>query len=230
MRNRVASILFCLCVLVGCSDEEPEVSIEEESPSTASRSAGDFISFSGSVGTLKEGDITVPIAGRATLRGRDKDYPLFLTGAGIRKKKVLIVTASVYAAASYVSSQGVSTVDGVFRSQSKVLKLTMLRDVSADQLRDAFTESMKVNGVDVQKDPFWSQLFARLDQDIAAGQTVTFAAVTDEQGMDHLIITGPKTVTAKGVGLVSQFWRMWFGRPADDGIAELRPALLSYRP
>lgn len=227
--KRSLFFLLALLVFASCSEEEPEITLEEESPETTARTTGEFITFSNQVGKITDDDITVPISSRGVLRGGAKEYPIYLTGAGIRRKKVVIVTVNVYAAAHYVSTPKTSTADGVFRSQAKVMRFTMLRDVSADQLRDAFIESMKVNGVDIQNDPFWSQLFARLDVSVAAGQVITFAGVTDDQGMDHLIISGPKTVTAKGVGIVNTFWRQWFGIAADDGIAELKPQLLSYR-
>jgi hypothetical protein len=224
-----AALLFLLFLaLTGCSEEEQEISIEESNSEGAGRSAGDFISFTQSVGKLGENGITVAIAGRGTLRG-DRDYPLYLTGAGIRRKKVLIVTVPVYVLASYASDQGVKTSDGIFRSQAKALRLTLLRDVSADQLRDSFKEAMKVNGVAVENDSFWSQLFARLDSDVSAGEIITFASVTDDEGMDHLIVAGRKTLTAKGVGLGNQFWRMWLGIPVDDGVAELKRSLVSGR-
>jgi hypothetical protein len=142
---------------------------------------------------------------------------LFLTGAGVRKKKVALFNVNVYVAAHYSDVAGKAEAGKVH-----ALELTFLRDLSAEQVRGAFQESLKANGADPNTGALKTVL-AKIDMPMPKGTSLTLLGI----GGDKLQIETPTGTTLSGEGpaLVTDFWKIWFGKPADSGLADLKPQL-----
>lgn len=162
----------------------------------------------------------------------DGEVTLKVSGAGIRQK-VKVFTFDVYSIASYVGDvdalrKAKTPVEGVEKQKVKVLRLTMLRGLSASEIQDSFEASLDVNGVDLKSDGVKS-VFKQWSADVVAGDTITLIGYP-EKDTDTLIIevSGKKTnvvIKSSQKGLPNDFWKIWFGK-GDAKILELQPQLV----
>jgi hypothetical protein len=198
-------------------------------PSFASASLVEFVGEPSHV--IKESGVEVPVYQEARVQlDTHKSQPLYLTGSGIYIKKVAFIKAKVYAAVSYIDTpSGISKdkpLDTIAGSRSKVIQMTLFRHVSADQIQENFRKALKANQVDMEA-PVIKGMFAHLNFDVEAGQTITFISRTDTRGLDHLVVEGgPETYTAQADELGLTLWKMWFGNPKDQGTATLKADLI----
>lgn len=154
---------------------------------------------------------------------------LFLTGAGVRKKKVALFNVNVYVASSYTDKPGAlpaaSPMDGIAKSKVNALQLTFLRDLSADQVRGAFGESLTHNGADPAS-PALAAILSKLDMPMPKGSTLTFLGVRGDKGEKIWVeAPGGKMLSSEGPSVARDFWQIWFGKPADGGLDSLRGEL-----
>lgn len=154
---------------------------------------------------------------------------VFLTGAGVRQKRV-IVNVPVYIATSYLESEeGISRSDplgSVAANATKVLQITLVRALSGDEVRGAFSESLRENGLDPEE-PGMARIFAALPETIAAGDVITIVGYDlagDEEAVRMEI--GGNAVTSTGPDLAQRLWTIWFGVPSDAGLEALKTSLI----
>lgn len=180
------------------------------------------------------GDLQVPVHDEVEIQVDGKPQRLHLTGAGVRKKKVLIFTGDVYVAASYLNKAGGFTkqfgegLDVIKKAQSRAMILTFLRDVKAGQMRDAFKDALKENGVDMEKPPAAiKELFEKLTFDLPKKSTLSIVSNSSDPAEDVVLFEGPtEKFTLRGPKLAVTLWSMWFGTPADDGLGDLKSELM----
>lgn len=141
------------------------------------------------------------------------------TGAGLREKKIIFVNVNVYVAAHYT--------DGTPEKKIRALQMTMLRDLSAEKIRDAFADSLKSNAIDTESAGMAS-LLKQISFDVKKGQTITFVALPLANGSQAVAYdVAGQGFRAEGPGLADQFWSIWFGKPADGGLERLKKDLTS---
>ncbi len=157
---------------------------------------------------------------------------LYLTGAGLRTKTVVIVKANVYVAAHYLDAGVVldpkEPMKGLAQSKNRVLHLTFLRDLTSDKIKDSFKDALKENGVDTESGAV-KKIFSELNFDMKEKGTVALVGSKLADGTEQLLVEGPTQILASGKGLVSLFWTIWFGKPADGGLEDLKAELLGKR-
>lgn len=156
--------------------------------------------------------------------------PLFLTGAGIRRKKVSFVTVDVNVAASYIDSTGgISQNDPLgtlSNTEVKAMALTMVRDVTADQIKSSFTDALKANQVDLNK-PGIKKLINEITFGAAKGETVMILGLGKNQPEKVILETSTgKHIEASDDGVSLDLWRCWFGTPVDSLMADLKKKLI----
>lgn len=179
--------------------------------------------------TIEASGQKIPVFYEARVAAKEGAQKVLLTGAGVRVKKVVLIKANVYVATSYAEDpkavQAGDPLEGFRKSRTRALQLTFLRDVSASKVRDAFRDSLKENDVDPAKAPI-ADLLAKLDLDLPEKGKLTFVGVTGA-GDDKLVVELPndKQITVSGKGLVDDFWKIWFGKPADGGLESLKTDL-----
>lgn len=187
--------------------------------------------------TLKSGDTTVEVHSEAkvlipSVTGKTPTT-VYLTGAGLREKPVVFFDVDVYFALSYwdhkeaLSSKNPQ--DDLKKSKVKVMQLVLLRDLSADKIRDSFADALKENGVDLKSNAI-SGLLKALSFDVKEGARVTIVGYTREngtQGIWYELEGNPNPVQVEGARIADDFWSVWFGKPADGGLKELKKALVS---
>ena len=159
---------------------------------------------------------------------------LFLTGAGVRQRRVALFNVNVYVVASYVDHTfqlpTESPMSGISQSKVNALQLTFLRDISGDLIRKAFIQSLSRNGAD-PKSPGLSKILDQLDMPMPKGSHLILLGFASKAGSETLFFETPngKTLTTEGPGVATQFWKIWFGEPADSGLEKLRTELVGGR-
>jgi chalcone isomerase-like protein len=142
--------------------------------------------------------------------GKDGYYH---TGSGVRVKKVVLVNVKVYEVNHYMkalpdkkSKQAV-----VDAACDKKFVLRMLRDVDAEKMRDALTESYGRTGADKAK---LTQLLNTISTELKENSYLIFA-YNAEQKVTMLKV-GDKTATVAGEDFMKSTWNIWFGPGISD--------------
>lgn len=143
---------------------------------------------------------------------------LNLTGHGIREKTILIASVNVYYAASYMDQKQLE------KSKTRALVLTFLRDLNSDKIRSSFTDALKENEVDVETEAM-QKLFAMMAFDVKKGSQVRFIGTLGDASDTLLIELPGQTIKTEGPKLAENFWKIWFGKPADSGLKDLKELL-----
>lgn len=155
-------------------------------------------------------DVKIPVSSEVKLDLFDPPMSLKLTGAGIREKRVLVFPVNVYYLESYATDP-----KSIENSKAKVLKMTLLRDLSSGDIKKSFSERLKANGIDPNLKAF-QNIFAEMPEKIKKGDIFYFIA-TQEGGNQSLSIEFPsKNFSVKDPQIASQFWKIWFGKTDDD--------------
>jgi hypothetical protein len=181
-----------------------------------------------------ESGLQIPFYGEAILKLAGITPPagvrLQATGAGLREKKIVFLNVNVYLASHYTDGLAKlpeEPMDAIRKTKYRALQMTMLRDLSAEKIRDAFTDSLKSNAVDTES-PGMASLLKQISFDVKKGQTITFAAFPLPNGSQGVLYElAGQSFRAEGPGLADQFWSIWFGKPADGGLERLKKALTS---
>lgn len=178
---------------------------------------------------IQASGVEVPIFSEATVRrlpphNGNPSVRLFLTGAGIREKKILLFNANVYVATSYVAEpKRIAPKDyweGIQANPVKAIQLTFLREVSAGKIRDALAESLEKQGIS-SKSPMIHQVLERIQTSMSPKSTLTLVGYSSLKGKEILEVELPnESAVFEGEALVSQFWKIWFGTPLKESDIE----------
>jgi hypothetical protein len=178
------------------------------------------------------------ISSAATLYDHGKITELQLVNHGIRKKKVFgLATVKVYIMEFFAAdpTQLDRTEDGILTSLKKAkaidLKLTMARDLSGTKISDSFKEALEHNGLDINNlSKEMQELMAELSsvKEFEKGQAISLLA-TWKDSSATLFIGRPdgsiKTITGNET-FATDLFAIWFGKPADDKLADLKKTLI----
>ena len=183
----------------------------------------DILSFSGKPQLNIE---QVPVYGQASVREiGGKNVDLKLTGAGVRIKKVVFVNIKAYVLASYLQdSTGLAAnpMAVIDRNPVKALRLTFLRDISGSRMQDAFKDSLAENGYKPD-DSTYGPILKQIAEDVKEKSTLDIVELPFKGDEDVLVFQYPdRKVTTKGKGIASAFWKIWFGKPADGELQDLK--------
>jgi len=192
---------------------------------------GALAEFQGTPKPITASGITVNVYPEAKVKIGATEMVLKNTGAGIRKKAVVgPVKVNVYTLASWVvAPEGLNPdpIEGLKKSEAKLLQMTFLRDISGLDLKTSFHDSLKANGVDVNKTSI-QNLLSNFTFDLKAGQTGTMLAeLSGTGGMEKLRVEiADKAFEESDNELGTDIWRIWFGKVTDADLEVLKKALL----
>lgn len=140
---------------------------------------------------------------------------LKLNGWGLRKKFVV----KVYVGALYVASPPANAEEVVKLDAPKAVRMTFLRDVSRDQIMDAFREGFEANTGRDAPAKFAAQLdrlSAALPGELKEGQVLEVAWAP---GTGSIVRTGQSEVTIEGKDFSDALFRNWFGpKPPNEDL------------
>ena len=173
--------------------------------------------------------------------------PVYLTGTGVMRKPILFLfPVTAYIASHYLSDSKAaipSEWESTFRlSDLRVLSLRFLRDISLDKMRDGFQDALRVNHLNPKSDRY-RKVFSSFTENFSQGDILYLVGYCprpqESKGSanseDHVyfVLRHGKKVTLvedTGVGLASDYWKIWFGVPAHEGLKNLKSLLLSLLP
>lgn len=153
-------------------------------------------------------------------------------GTGIRQKKVLFVNVNVYRATLFAPGPLTSpdpklTPLDVLVTKPCALQLNLLRALSAADILKSFEAALKIN--DVKDSPALSQFKTAIKNggNVAKGQNVTISIdITDKGDAVLTVEQGSNITEIKGNHqLAKDVLSIWFGKPADAGLAALKEQL-----
>jgi len=187
-----------------------------------------------SAGDKSNNGINVSKTGAATIDG--KTYDLTTVGAGLRSKKVLLINVKVYVAQLLVSSptRFVRTDTGALKSlddsQTVAIQMAFLRTVDASTVQVSFRDALDTNKVNSASPSIKKFLDAvAAGGDALENKTLTIVINKNSDGTETLVYedsTGKQTKIVGNKGLTQSIFSIWLGTPDDDGVANLKAALL----
>lgn len=194
-----------------------------------SMSFSSVVDFQGTPVEIEVSGTGMKVYPQATVATPSGAAPLKLTGYGIRQKAVAFSKVNVYLATSYldetITLDPTSPIDSLKNAKGRVIVLDLLRTMTAQDIRTAFEEALDINGVDVNSQEVQS-LLSQFQGDLYAGNRIVVASYPSERNRETLIIELPKNnLTESGELLGLDFWRIWFGEPVDELMAELKAKL-----
>lgn len=181
------------------------------------------------VSVLQENGVRVPVHNEATLTLAGADYSLYLTGAGLRKKRLGFANVSGYFALSYTDNpQGIDVQDplgSVKQSRAKAVALVAVRLLTSYQVRNEIEDALLANNVDTEEADV-DAILSRLNFNIPKGTRVVVASL-QKGSVEGVWVEFPQdTLMSEGPDLAQRFWSGWFGIPLDAGMRELKESLM----
>lgn len=178
----------------------------------------------------------VKIARSATLPTENGDVKLDFIGAGLRNKKVLVANVKVYVTQVLADNAGkfVRTSAGALNSTDDMnvlaFTLTFVRDVEADKIMTAFTDSFDANDVDTDNAGIKSFLKAVKvsgQADNNKTMSIVLRRLADNTTEVTYESTSGKLSKINGdASVFKSIASIWLGRSADDGLAVLKSSIL----
>ncbi|MBI4403220.1 MAG: hypothetical protein HY537_03625 [Deltaproteobacteria bacterium] len=188
------------------------------------------VEFQGTPQVVSASGIDVKIYPQAMIHAGEVNYPVKLSGYGIRTKSVLFLDANIYMVASYVDDpalmQPLNLLQGIRLSKGKVLQLTMLRSLTGEQVSKSLEDALRINGVDVSSGPV-KNVLSQFSVALPAGHSALLIGFPKADAVETLAIEFlGKDIKEEGKSLALDFWRVWFGTPVDGGIKKLQAELV----
>jgi hypothetical protein len=180
---------------------------------------------------VSAGEYDVPVHPEALLTQGDWRFEMFLTGYGVRKKRVVFIDVDVYFSAHYLTkparSISADPISHIRNSQAECLILTILRDLSGDDIKNSLRQSLQLNNIDPNRAEFVS-IFDQLGRGARSGEQILLLSYTHpDTGNDSVYAVmpdGAREVTGRDIGL--WLWHVWFGIPVDDWMRVLKSQLV----
>jgi hypothetical protein len=143
---------------------------------------------------------------------------LKLNGAGLRKKFVI----KVYAGGLYLAQPSKDAEAIVSADQPKRVRMVFLRDVSRDQVMDAYREGFRNNSAGPNLDALLKQLdqLAPAIPNLKEGAEM-FVTYVPGKGTTVAAAGGGSPVTVPGKDFADAIFRNWLGKePADESLKD----------
>lgn len=143
---------------------------------------------------------------------------LTLNGAGIRKRFII----KVYAGGLYLAQPSKDANAVVAADAPKRVRMVFLRDVSRDQIMDAYREGFRANSAGPNLDALLAKLekLAPAIPDLKEGAEM-FVTYVPGKGTTVAAAGGGAPVTVEGKDFADAIFRNWLGGvPADAGLKE----------
>ena len=200
---RAAILLFCLATSAGATEAKTMKKVE---------------------GTEKMNDVTLTQTIELEELGGAK---LKAVGHALRNKKVAFMDFKVYVGELLMPQDSTWTQKpSEFLAASPAgFQMTMLRDVPADKMMNAFNESLKENEVDVKSEPVKAFLAAvKKIGDLKEKDAFLIVRKKAEKTDDVLVfIPGrEKEIVSGPAGWSDSILKIWGGKAADSGLEKMQ--------
>ena len=176
------------------------------------------------------------LAASSDLKAEGSTTSLKAVSHGIRKKKlfallpVKVYYAEFLAAKPEALVKTESEVLGSLKAAGPVqLRLTMLRDLPAKKISGSFVDALKANNVAVDSGEM-ATVMGHISgmPEFKQGEIFSIAGqISGDKGFLYLQKPNGEIITVQGSAtIVEHMFSIWFGKPVDDKLAELKKELL----
>lgn len=173
------------------------------------------LAWSAGVGAMEVGGVTIP--DKAVVAGTD----LVLNGAGVRTRVVF----KVYVGALYLPAKA-RTLPEVLAKAPRRIQMTLLRNLTPDQLVDALVDGLKANNSDAELAAVKAQQEQMVATMKAFGEVKEkdVVAIDFANGATHIGLNGQAKASIPGEAFNAALTKVWLGeKPAQD---DLKKAML----
>jgi hypothetical protein len=177
---------------------------------------------------------TVTLSPSATTNVDGEEVKMTEVGAGLRAKKVVFVNVKVYIGELYVADlakfKKADALASLKDQKAVAIQLHFLRGVDAENVQKSFKEALTKNSVSLD-DASLKQFLDAVSKggEAQEGKALTILGSRLKDGSEKISYeTTAGTVSEiKGTaGFIEKVFAIWLGKPADDGVAELKKSLL----
>lgn len=179
---------------------------------------------------------TYSLANSSELKIEKDTFNLKAVSHGIRKKKLFALLPVKVYYTEFLAAKPEALVKTASEALASLkaagpiqLRLTMLRDLPAQKISDSFIDALKANGVAIDSGDMKIVIdhISKMNE-FKQGEIFSIAGYTkDDKGWLFLQKPTGEIITVAGSSqLVEQMFSIWFGKPVDDRLAELKKELL----
>jgi hypothetical protein len=179
----------------------------------------------------------VSISKSASINIDGETIKLNSIGAGLRSKKMAFVNVRVYVAHLLGTSSETfkrteaEALASIKDQKAIAMQLHFLRDVDGEKIQTSFKDALAVNNISVED----AALKGLLDSvsksgEVKEGKVLTFVGTHNKDGSETIYFENAagKVSSFKGTtGLLEKVYSMWLGKPADEGVANLKRSILN---
>lgn len=198
-----------------------------------------LLSFSANAALLKTEAGTqklekVVLHSSATTNVDGEEVKMTEVGAGLRAKKVVFVNVKVYVGELYVADMAKfkkeDALSSVKDQKAIAIQLHFLRAVDGENVQKSFKEALTANSVSLD-DASLKQFLEAVSKggEAQEGKALTILGSRLKDGTEKIsyeTTSGTITEVKGSTGLIEKVFSIWLGKPADDGVAELKKSLL----
>ncbi len=170
----------------------------------------------------------------ATTNVDGEEIKLTEVGAGLRAKKVVFVNVKVYIGELYVSDltkfKKADPLNSLKDQKAVAIQLHFLRGVDGENVQKSFKEALTANAVNLD-DASLKQFLDAVSKggEAQEGKALTILGSRLKDGSEKIsyeTTSGTVTEIKGSTGFIEKVFSIWLGKPADDGVAELKKSLL----
>ncbi|QDK45400.1 hypothetical protein DOM22_09680 [Bdellovibrio sp. ZAP7] len=198
-----------------------------------------LLSFSANAALLKTESGTqkmekIALSPSATANVDGEEVKLTEVGAGLRAKKVVFVNVKVYIGELYVADMAkfkkTDALASLKDQKAVAIQLHFLRAVDGENVQKSFKEALSANSVNLD-DASLKQFLDAVSKggEAKEGKALTILGSRMKDGSEKIsyeTTSGAVTEIKGSSGLIEKVFSIWLGKPADDGVAELKKSLL----
>ncbi|QLY27104.1 chalcone isomerase family protein [Bdellovibrio sp. KM01] len=176
----------------------------------------------------------IALSPSATTNVDGEDVKLTEVGAGLRAKKVVFVNVKVYVGELYVADlakfKKADALASLKDQKAVAIQLHFLRAVDGENVQKSFKEALTANAVSLD-DASLKQFLDAVSKggEAKEGKALTILGSRMKDGSEKIsyeTTAGTVTEIKGSSGLIEKVFSIWLGKPADDGVAELKKSLL----
>jgi hypothetical protein len=178
----------------------------------------------------------VQVAKDGSVSIENQSIPVSIVGAGLRSKKVAIMTVKVYVAellssdASKFVRTEADALASLNDSRTTVVRMNFLRGVDAASVQGAFAEGFKANGIDTTETSVAAFLKAISDSgDAVAGKALTFVVQKNADKTETVYYedSNDKMTKVSGTeGFAKKVMSLWLGSTTDAGVQKMKEQII----
>jgi len=178
----------------------------------------------------------VAIAKEGTVSLDNQQIPVSIVGAGLRAKKVAIVSVKVYVAellstdASQFVRNEAEALASLDQSRTVVLRMNFLRGVDAPTVQSAFADGFKANNINTSEPAIAQFLKAVSDGgDAVSGKSMTIVAQKNADKTESVYYedsNGKVTKISGSEGLSKKVMALWLGTMVDSGAQKMKEQII----